>query len=369
MGKRRAPGKTLETKVYGLEPVYKETEEEVFLLPIYNWYTTMANESELAKWLREWMKDNGYTADEIGIVKKSKNVGRIGYLARMSSRGFPVPDRDISDIKEAIGVYISVDTKRQEAEQTSTTKNIQDYLNDYVNDILADLEPVYDEIIDTGKLPAKFDLHRDVLNQTKFKAVHAKKIALELEPRVAELKAAAVVHGNHVDEELREAWGHITLKQLKATIKIIEQIITECNEWAGYNKPKRTQRKAPVKVSVEKQVVRLKFKEQDSDFKIQSIDPRKIVGSQMVFAFNTQYRQLMVFETESVDGIKVSRSSLTEWDPKLSYKMKLRKPLDVLPTIVGKGKRAIVKMLDDLSTKRQPVKGRMNDKTVLLKVL
>jgi hypothetical protein len=49
--------------------------------------------------------------------------------------------------------------------------------------------------------------------------------------------------------------------------------------------------------------------------------------------------------------------------------MALRKPNDVLNAIVTKTEKQSQKIIDELKTKRKPANGRINDQTLILKVV
>jgi len=65
----------------------------------------------------------------------------------------------------------------------------------------------------------------------------------------------------------------------------------------------------------------------------------------------------------------VKGTSIKGFDEKLSYSMSLRKPSDVISAIVTKTDKQRDKIIDALTTKRKEANGRINDQTLILKVL
>ena len=115
------------------------------------------------------------------------------------------------------------------------------------------------------------------------------------------------------------------------------------------------------------QVKKLKYKESDDDFGIQSVSPLNIPGSRMVLVFNTKTRKLGVYESDN--PISVKGTSLKEWNEEKSFSLTIRKPDDIIPILLKKSEKVFTKAIDDLKTKRGKVNGRINKDTILLRIL
>ena len=126
--------------------------------------------------------------------------------------------------------------------------------------------------------------------------------------------------------------------------------------------------KIPKLPSIDKQVSRIKYQKEDSEFKIVSINPAQIVGKVRLFVFNTKYKELSYYQTDHPKGFQISGSTIKNFNRETSIKIKLRKPMDFIPILLDKTSNQIQKELDGLSTKGKEANGRINKDTILLRV-
>ena len=73
--------------------------------------------------------------------------------------------------------------------------------------------------------------------------------------------------------------------------------------------------------------------------------------------------------TDDPKGFQVSGSTLKRFDKEQSIKIRLRKPNDILPLVLNKTPIQLQKELSALKTKVQVPNGRINNDTILLRVL
>ena len=121
--------------------------------------------------------------------------------------------------------------------------------------------------------------------------------------------------------------------------------------------------------SADKQVAKVKFKKEDNDFKVVSINPVQIVGKTRLYTFNAKHRELSMFYTDKPSGFEISGSTIKYFDKEQSIKVRLRKPMDILPLILDKTPNQIQKELSNLSVKVNTPNGRLNEETLLLRAL
>ena len=120
--------------------------------------------------------------------------------------------------------------------------------------------------------------------------------------------------------------------------------------------------------SADKQVKNLKYKKEDNDFKIVSINPVQVIGSVMLYAFNTKYKVLVQYITQASTGFEISGSTIKNFSKEDSRAIKLRKPDQILPIVLSKSQTQINKEWDKLTTKTFKPNGRLNKETILLRV-
>ena len=122
--------------------------------------------------------------------------------------------------------------------------------------------------------------------------------------------------------------------------------------------------------STDDQVKNLKYKSDDTDFKIASINPVTIPGKETLFIFNTKNRTLYQYVTTATAGFEIGGTSIKNFEPKLSKCTRLRKPEDILPLILTKTPKQIESQVwKTVTTKVNPCNGRVNADCVLLRTL
>ena len=170
------------------------------------------------------------------------------------------------------------------------------------------------------------------------------------------------------DEQVVEGYKYLNKPALKNRIKALEAMMVDIEMHKASKKATRKPRAKKV-MSLDKQVKHLKYQESSKEFSITSIDPLHLPGSQHLFTFNAKYKVLGIYHASNRDGFEVKGSSLKNWDEKASFAIKLRKPSDILPIILAKSPKQIEKAITALTTKRQKLTGRINNTTLLLRVM
>ena len=167
-------------------------------------------------------------------------------------------------------------------------------------------------------------------------------------------------------EQAVEGYSHIKRPELNRRIKECKAMLTDLDRIKA---AKKATRKSSTKVpSMDKQVARLKYKKEDNDFKIVSINPAQIVGKSRLLVFNTKYKMLVEYFTEAVGGFEIKGTTIKNFSPE-SREWKLRKPLDILPKALACNAKQFEKLASEFTTKPGTPNGRINENIILLKVL
>ena len=102
-----------------------------------------------------------------------------------------------------------------------------------------------------------------------------------------------------------------------------------------------------------------------------SIDPKKIIGAQELWVFNTKTRKLGKYVASngfSSEELSIKGASITGFDEKKSIQKTVRKPDVTLKEFQKAGKVALRKFLEDINATDIKLTGRINKEIVLLKV-
>ena len=164
-----------------------------------------------------------------------------------------------------------------------------------------------------------------------------------------------------------EAYENLSRKNLKSRLDICEQMIDDLDKIKSASKATRKTRK-PKTRTADKQIGSLKFLKESNEYKLVSIDPLTVPGSLRLYTFNVKTRVLSEYVTTSVNGFEIKGTTIQNFDPDQSRSTKLRKPNDFLTYVLKKTPKQIDKEWSKLTTKTNPVNGRINDDTILLRM-
>ena len=102
-------------------------------------------------------------------------------------------------------------------------------------------------------------------------------------------------------EQAVEGYSHLTPKQLKYRVELCDQMLSDLEAIASAARANRAVRSKKPRPA-DKQVSKVKYKKEDTEFKLVSIPPSKIIGSMRLFLFNTKYKSLTEYVTENAKG-------------------------------------------------------------------
>tara|TARA_B100000508_G_scaffold116383_1_gene95753 strand:- start:1025 stop:2170 length:1146 start_codon:yes stop_codon:yes gene_type:complete len=164
-----------------------------------------------------------------------------------------------------------------------------------------------------------------------------------------------------------EGYAHLNRSELNRRINECHSMLNDLSKIKLATKALRKVKIKKVK-SADKQVKNLKYKKEDNDFKIVSINPVQVIGSVMLYTFNTKYKVLTQYITQAGTGFEISGSTIKNFSKEDSRSIKLRKPDQILPIVLSKSQTQINKEWDKLTTKTFKPNGRLNKETILLRV-
>jgi hypothetical protein len=237
---------------------------------------------------------------------------------------------------------------------------LQRYQEKLNNTIMSDLDDLEDSWI--GGEEADFDLY----NRFRYHGLTGK--AAEPVRRVLEgwLLDFNDAYHKRCDQAV-EGYSHIKRSVMRRRIKHVELMLADCDKLKAASAATRKVRKPRVK-SADKQVVKMRYKKEDKDFKIVSINPISIVGAMRLYVFNAKTREITEYVSGSTSGFSVRGTTLQAVDLENSRKIRLRKPDDFLPIVQSKTIKQIDNAWKKLTTKESKPNGRINDDCILIKV-
>lgn len=360
--------KSVDSIWLGYEPEWGEeilTDEQTRkkIMDAYNWYNYYYSFADAKKWFLELLKLKNVSDDKIDIISSvpdSKIGTTVGWLSRMIINGAKVRDSNKEFIKNKIkdlyvlGKKIQEQETKLEAVVVKPMTPIQKLIRDIINEVDVAIDEFHNDFKSDFSLYTIFEKH-DV------STIVASEVALKFRSWLKEIKVAM----SGKDEDVKEAYNLYSKAELKQFHDFMKMIVGDADKWVVGKKAQRKPRKKKQKKS-SSVVTKVKYKESDSDLKVQSVAPENIIGSVLLYLFNTKTRELQEYYSDT--GFEVSGTTLKNFDETKSGKKKVRKPEEIINKMVTGGKRDTQNIFKSLKTKRGSVTGRINNDTLILKV-
>jgi len=231
------------------------------------------------------------------------------------------------------------------------------------NGFLAEVDAAIDNY------PEEYSLYNEL---TRITAAHVTakqtyEMLVPIRDEVQELVNLPKSRKNVDQQQLDEGYSYLKPKERKAYLAFLNEMVSDAERYMQKKKALRVSK--PKVRSAEKQVAKVNYLKESAEYKVSSINPMMIVGAKRLFTFNTRYRQLSEYVTNSGMGFEVSGTTVKNIDTENSSTVIVRKPLDLLPIVLGKSLRDVHKAIGEIKTKRTEATGRINKDTIILRIM
>jgi hypothetical protein len=376
MAKRKTV--TIEDQYMGAEPTWEKQNdwsEAEFCSNVgwaLNWYNYFYDKKSSRKTLVDYLKKHKYDKDTIACVQKAPEWtfgSTLIALVKMRNNGLERScdgantssffENSIAKVVEYGRASVEV---TEEPKQTAPVVSIQQRMLETASSLTDPIEEAIESFSKNG-WKSDFDTFA-YLQKEQVKGMIAQKMLGFYSGEADELEE--VLLGK--DEQLVEGYSHMKKAHLKAYAKFMRGICDDLERWISNQKATRKPRKVKAKPA-SKVVEKLQYCKSNTEYKVQSVAPEKVVGAQQLWVFNVKTKQLGVYNAYSREGLSVKGTTLIGWEESTSIKKTLRKPEEGIKRCLDGGKIVLRKLMDELTTKESPCNGRINKDTVLLRVL
>ena len=366
MAKQSKLSTLMSEKYLGIEPLIGENCTESELLNAFNWYNYVCDADKSKEFVTEYLKFIKYDKDSIKKLPRAKGLPlNTGWMARILLNGGSLPDgyqdRMMERIEAALKSVIDIEVEEIVAAAPKNVVSIQERVNNKASELIGDLEEQIDIFLKEGKNPFNIT---NWLRDKQIKPQIAQKIADYYKPLYAELFDAY----SGKDDQLKEAYSYLKKIQLKSYMEFVRSFVAAAEVSTVVEKAVRKPRKKKLK-PVATVVAKVKYKVEDTEFKVVSIKPAEIVGAQQLWVFNTKYRDLTVYNAMGSAGLTVKGTTIIGFDEKTSITKKLRKPEVQLKVVKDGGKIALRKLMENVKCKPKTANGRLNTEVIILKAI
>jgi hypothetical protein len=357
-----------EKVILGSEPMHGNVVlTEAQLSEAYNWYNYFHGSDDTKKWLILYLEKNKYSKETIEAVKSTadyKISKTIGFQARIMNNGSKLSESSMTFFCNKIDEIVELYNKKKEDKKEEPLINQQNKIKEYVSNIIGELETVVDKFTNNN-YTIDFSTY-NWLEKNQIKAVHCSKIIEYYSDLLKELDDAK----NKRDAQLVEGYAYLKKNEMNQYIQFLTNMIDDLNRWSG-NQTKlvvRKPRKKKVR-TVEETIKNFSYKYQDKELKMVSVNPGSIIGANTLWVYNTKYKSLGVYHSNHKEGLNIKGTTIINFDPNTSVCKTLRKPQEVLTSLLEAGKVKLRTILTEVNCKEYKLTGRINDDILLVRVI
>ena len=283
----------------------------------------------------------------------STHILIVGYLLNKGVNYQPSYDYFKREVRELTKTLPEVKAK-------AVSVSVQKPKEDLIGDLICAIEALEDHKLEASDFSTLS--HFGPLSLTQ-----AKKIMAYFEPRWQEYKL-----GLADDNDVTEGYSY-TKRQFKkicdwyaSLFDVVFGMVEKNLKSVQSNGKPIIRRARKKKVKSPRQLVKLfNYMQKDDQYKLSSVNPEKIIGAKGVLCFNVKKRMLMFFFGNE---LSVHRSSITGFDPSLSFQKKLRKPELILGKLMDGTRTFAQNQLKAIKAVESEVTGRINGDCLVLKV-
>ncbi len=385
MAKTRRMAKNLIADYIGLLPDWKSIEsceDEKFpemVKEALRHYGYFNSAKTMRKSMLAWLKVNTTDAEFIKSYKRSldwRTPIPAYSLAMASLAGMPASDKHfdyiMGKVTDAVshnaidGVQIAVLSSEEKAKAAKKyVPSIQDRISDKISDYILHFEIKFEDGIIERKEKHPTPDVRTYLTTENVGASMIGRIVDHFQAQWDEIKGS---QGVNADEQLKEAYAHLTRGDVKRFTDFYKALIIDLEMYKEQKKVARVprQRKAVSKI---KQASRLNYLKLHDGLKLVSIKPEDIIDSKELWVYQTKYRKLGKYITDSYGTLGIKGTTIVGFNTSASVQKTLRKPKEQLAEFKKAGRVKLRTFLEDVKAVEIKLTGRINKDTILLKAV
>ena len=325
----------------------------------FNFYNQDRDKKDARLYLKQYAKVKSLDTSSIDSVPDNQISTTYGWTARLILNGNILIPKHVEQLETYIKSLKS-DVVVKVVEDKPSRPSVRDYMQDKIAEVIGELEGQVDAFIKEDK---EFDLY-NYLQANSIPKPYCKDIDAWARKRGTEFTDVYKT----MDKDTKDGYSNISRRQLANLVKIFGSFIVDLEKYTQFKKANRKPRVTKAKPPAV-QVAKLKFKKEDTELGIKSVNPSEMVGASQVWIYNVKYKRLAAYRSDSAQGIQVKGSTLQNYDPDMSECRSIRRPEAFLKVLLDASKVKLRKLLSDLTTKGYDVTGRINDECIIVRVI
>lgn len=331
----------------------------------YYWYNYSCTAKEAREYIEKWLESKAmdYHLPALKKVPDSRIPTTVAWQCRMEMRGAILSERSLKfrdDRLRKMMEYVGQkdDVEPESEEKSNPGQDIQSKVREFRANLIGDIE----EQLDTDP-DFQFNMY-EYLTKRQVKPIHCTAIAAYYGKQADEFEEA--LKGK--DPDLKEGYHHMKKALLKIMAERYRQYSEEAERYGQNTKKTRVIERKPKVISSDKMLKDFKFKKDDKDLQIASVNPADIIGSSELWVYSTKYKTMTVYRSQGPAGLQVKYTSIANFDPDISKAASCgRKPTEHIKAILEGGKVTLKKFHED--KKPGYFKPRITPDDILLRVV
>jgi hypothetical protein len=350
----------------GGEPVLGISPSKMDLIKAFNWYAQCIEREQRTRFLVEYMKqEKCFTTEQILFVEKKgrKFPETWAYIARMLTNGAFLDEetkcRLHSEFTKFFDRYqeVEYDDDGNPIEVERKVKKV--FCNQSVIDAINRIELEIEATQAGGGNP---DLNwYEELVRLGVAAKDAKEIQSYFTNQFQEF----LLLYNGKDDELNEGYRHLKKIVIQRLAVLVTSLRKDLDALVAAKKERVRKVRKKKEVPAAKQIAKMRFLKESTEYKVASVDPTKVVGAKALVTFNAKSRMLTIFDAKDDKGIQVKRTNLLNCTSRVK---KLRKPEETLATLMNQTRVGSKNVFEALKTTEFESNNKTTTDTILLRV-
>lgn len=325
------------------------------------WHHYMSDKTEAKRWAKQYLEKVGHkdAARKFSSVPDTSLPLTFCWTAKLFLDDWKISEYRIErTTEELLRAAKRVVEEKESTEEKKNQPSVYELTLEKISNVIADIE----DLIDSNQWD--FSMY-EYLQVNEIPQKYISRILKYYEPLLEEWKLI----GKRSETDINEAYSHLSKKEVKDRVAFLEGMINDLNRWGDNQKKSRAPRKRKP-ISADRKVAKLNYQIEDNALRLKSINPTSIIGASELWVFNTKYSSLTRYVAVDKGGLDIRGQTLINFDPEKSVEKRIgRKAEEVLNEVISSGKVPARKALDNVKGKANEPKGRINNNSILLRVM
>lgn len=361
------------------EPVWKWSEcqddpalTEWMWVKAVHWYRCNADIKKKKNWVLQYVKSH-LPKESVSDYRNAKQslYEEAGCFCKVKMTGCKNGVLDgkissmLSDIKESCAKQNAKVSTPSTKKKSDAYRVVKKCPSDKNADACTEIGQIVDKFIVSGHSANKKDWFSlsDWISRNRPSQEQVSNLLIEMKSLYNEILSAY----QKEDKQIVEAYSFLKQKELIRVKDFVKSLVDDCETFSDSCDVKKTTKK---KISPEKMVSKLPHKDSMPEYGIKGIDPKKIIGSNSLFVYNSVSRLIMYYQAKPGNGgLEVNGASITHYDEKASFMKKVRSPKHTLGIVSRLTKKHVLEEIEKITTAKREIRPRLNKNCVIIRVI